>query len=400
MKRTATGHGVYVDESGGYWARLWVNKRRTWRRLKSKKLKEALAESLAVEPESSNSFAAASAKYIADKCPNKRLEDRGEYFCERETQRVGWLNKFFGKFKCEEIKIGLLPAYKKWRTPKIEKGTGERTIDLEINALSNVLNYQVALGKLDFNFIRSGRPRFRKDSDIRRARDMAPESAEQIHAIALGLFKRSIRSEVFGWMTLFAAYTGCRTSELLRLRRDAKNENEPGFISGNYLFLGRRSKFGVNPWSLLFPEFAEMVAAFIKWHDERFPNSPWYFPGLSTGTVVESTGHVKALRTICEDLKITRITPHGLRSFYVTKRRSDGIGEAQIAAEIGDKTVALLATTYGGRPQNWGGGEVLLWVPKDKKPAWEWTKTGLKPLLSKTKKRRGIPANIGGPTRI
>jgi len=67
-----------------------------------------------------------------------------------------------------------------------------------------------------------------------------------------------------------------------------------------------------------------------------------------------------------------KITSHGLRSFYVTARRSQSIGDAQIAAEIGDRTgPAIISRTYGDIPPNWqAGGAAIQWVPDGASPAW------------------------------
>lgn len=338
--------------------------------------KAALKELAAGETEpKSHTFKDAAKEWMAANCPNKRLEERPKEFCEVQKGRVDHLLPFFGKFGCDEIRIHLLPAYKKWRQPKIEKGTGERTIDLELVTLSNVLNYQVVIGKLDFNYVRGGRPKFRKDADIRHCRVNAPPDAETLHAIARSLLSNK-RSQSVGWMVLFAAFTGCRRSELLRLRVDSRSPDQPGFIDGGHLFL-RRSKGGVNPWAVIFPEFQSMLDAFLQWHKANFPKSPWFFPGEIEGQPLEKNAINRALSRTCKALKLKHVSPHGLRSFYVTKRRSDGLLDSQIAAEIGDQDVALISKTYGDRPANWRGGKVVNWVPEKGKTAWDldynWT---------------------------
>jgi hypothetical protein len=42
-----------------------------------------------------------------------------------------------------------------------------------------------------------------------------------------------------------------------------------------------------------------------------------------------------------------------------------------IAGEIGDKTVSLMQSTYGDRPDNWTGGTALSWLPSVGLPAWQ-----------------------------
>jgi integrase len=50
----------------------------------------------------------------------------------------------------------------------------------------------------------------------------------------------------------------------------------------------------------------------------------------------------------CKKLEIGHVTPHGLRSYFVTQARQSGLSDAEIAALIGDKTgPAIIAHTYG-----------------------------------------------------
>jgi integrase len=50
----------------------------------------------------------------------------------------------------------------------------------------------------------------------------------------------------------------------------------------------------------------------------------------------------------CKKLELGHVTPHGLRSYFVTQARQSGLTDAEIAALIGDRTgPAIIATTYG-----------------------------------------------------
>jgi hypothetical protein len=51
-------------------------------------------------------------------------------------------------------------------------------------------------------------------------------------------------------------------------------------------------------------------------------------------------------------------------------RRSHGIADNQIAAEIGDRTVELIHRTYGDLPPTWSGMAKLSWRPSSGEPAW------------------------------
>ena len=422
MKRASIGGGVYADEIGGFWARPWINKRRTWRKLKATNPRAAIKEANGDDFKSnSNKFADLAAEYIKQDCPNRRLEKRDGLSLTSEVTRVKSLTAFFGSFDISEIRMPHYVSYKLWRVKKVERGTGERTVELEGNTLSNILSYGVATGRIELNFIRSGRPKFQKPEQVKRSRDKAPKNGDELNRLA-DYFFSDARSEVLGWQLLFAAMTGCRTSELLRLRLDASNPDHAGFMSGNFLFLGRRSKSGVHPYSQIVPEFQEMIECFLRWHKDRYPSSPWFFPGRTILTIDQATEALKIIsggtptraaakkfgvsQTYICDLKTGRskggelqpvdskalahglqkavtacglhhITPHGLRSFYVTKRRSEMASDAQIAAEIGDKTVSLIQQTYGDLPKSWQGGQIITWKPNAGLPAWsKWSKIG------------------------
>jgi len=369
--RKSIGGGVYVDSEGAFWARPWINHRRTWRKLKATKRAFAFKER-AREPWTLNAgtFLQLANLYKDAGCPNRRLEPRSESFCAPERARLDWLVKYFGPVAASTIRLANLPAYAKWRKPRVKKGSGERTIDLELTTFSNVLSYGVAAGQLEINYVRSGRPRYRRDADVRRSRQVAPASADVIHRMA-DYFFDDVRSEALGWQLLFAMFTAGRTSELLRMRADAK-PGQPGHIAGDVLSV-HRSKNGVNPvnpFVIIGPEFREMLACHRYWLRTRHRTSRYYFPGRGGIGTLDRHALAHALPRASKALGLPKVTPHGVRSFYVTKRRSDGASDVQIAGEIGDKTSALMETTYGARPANWQGGDAMSWLPHKGLPAW------------------------------
>jgi len=274
MKRAAIAPGVYQSEPGVFWSRPTIRGRRTWRRLKAIKPKAAIHEAFQAAKPKSGKFEDLARRYLDAGCPNRRLESRHDKFIELERRNIGWLTGYFGDMNPGEIRLANLTEYRAWREGQIRRrngGTGARMIELEWVTLSNVLNYSVSLGLMDVNLIRSGRPRLRKLADVRHCRESAPASGDEVHALARALFEDP-RSEVLGWQFLFEAFTGCRTSEVLGLRMDSKNPEQPGFVSGNYLFL-RRSKGGVNPFALITLELAEVLAVHRQWHAAKYPNA-------------------------------------------------------------------------------------------------------------------------------
>lgn len=256
------------------------------------------------------------------------------------------------------------------RDPK-RPDRGGRAVDLELHTLSNVLRHAVSHGHLLTNPLATGRPKFAAKT-IRHCRDTAPLHAEELHALAAHLFAQR-RSEILGWQLLIEAMTGCRTSEVLRLRTDAQRPRDPGYVEGEWLWL-HRAKNGVNPFALVHPALRACLDALHRWRLLRKISAPWYFPSPTRpGSPVAITSLTQALRTAGPLVVGRHLTSHGLRSYYVTVRRSQSISDAQIAAEIGDKSgAAIIVSTYGSIPPNWRGEKEITWLPAPPTPpAWE-----------------------------
>jgi integrase len=246
---------------------------------------------------------------------------------------------------------------------------GNCTVDKELQTLSMAFTYAVRSGITPSNPIRHDRPRYDRPSMARHARDCMPASGTELHRLAHALADDP-RGEVLAWQCLFSALTGCRTGEILRMRFDAA-PRKAGFVEGDWLWI-ERLKGGVNPFVVLHPDLRACMAAHRAWHAEKHPDSPWWFPSPEAGIgPVDNASLVHALKRISAALGLGARTGHGLRAFYVTVRRSAGISDGQVAAEIGDKTSSLISTTYGQIPPGWRGGPDLSWRPANDPPFWE-----------------------------
>lgn len=365
MKRIAPR--TYVDAQGRYHARYPVNGRYTWRLLKETTKREAIAAAQAATGNvSASGFAALARLWIAAKCPTsaQKFKRPSDAYLVGETRQAEKLIEYFRNQPVAAVNNLLqIEAYKNWRLRQFKDGKGTRAVDKETQTLSNVINYAVFGTQQErLNYIKSNRPKYHVVKT--HARDRMPGSAAVVHRLADYFFRKPV-SEVFGWMTLFQMFMGVRTSELLRLQLNAAAD-EAGHVAAGHLHLGRRSKSGVNPYCIISPEFAEMLACFHRWHKTRFPRHQPYFPG-PFGNVVSPPGHGHALTRACKQLGLPHLSPHGLRAYYVTKHRREGITDAAIAAQIGDKTVALISTIYGDIP----GGQKLAWLPDQGLPAWQ-----------------------------
>lgn len=370
MKRIAPR--TYTDKKGRFWARFPVNGRYTWKLLKEITKREAISAAQAATATRADGFSALAQLYLDAGCPTRKqkFKQPSKSFVTAETRQTAKLVEYFRDMEIAKVNDLLqIPQYAKWRLRQFKQQGGSRAVDKEIQTLSNVINYAVFGTKQErVNFIMSNRPRYHVVAS--RARDRMPANASEIHRIAdyflgSGTDGRSLRSEVFAWMTLFQMFTGCRTSELLRLRLDV-GPNEAGHIANNYLHLGRRSKSGVNPYCPIGAEFASMIQCFQRWHAARFPRFKPYFCG-PFGTPVDSTSHVHALTRACRKLDLPHYTPHGLRAYAATKWLREGRTHAEVAAMLGDKTAALIGSTYADAP---GESAPLSYTPAQGLPAW------------------------------
>jgi hypothetical protein len=216
-----------------------------------------------------------------------------------------------------------------------------------------------------------------KEKDVRHCYQTAPLSGDELHNLARHLFlARGHRSEVLAFQLLFEAMTGLRRGEAVQMRWDATSRGQFGFIERwKYLHVPRE-KGGVAPWVEIHPALKDLLLALKSWRDRRYPQSPWFFPSCydEGRDPVEDGALGKALAKAAEVVAQARRTTHGLRAFYVTVRRSQGVPDQIIACEIGHSTGGTtLVKAYGGVPKNWYmiDHPELSWMPSaNQPPAW------------------------------
>ena len=138
-------------------------------------------------------------------------------------------------------------------------------------------------------------------------------------------------------LVLFLAYSGLRIGEALPLTWAAVNLDEE-------ILQVTREKRGIVPWVPILSEMKALLSGMKRraTGDLLFP-SP-FNPGIPRD--VSAVRH--RIKSACAKLKIGHVTPHGLRSYFVTQARQSGLTDAEIAMLIGDKTgPAIIAHTYG-----------------------------------------------------
>lgn len=382
------GPGIYRDSrTGNLYERPSINGRTTFRKLRARSLKlakEELAAKRTLQSQASLGLAADPYKrrrlvqlrdlfdrWRESDCPKRNGEKSSGTQLQATGRRLSILSGWWGAKTPAEVTAQTCQEYANSRRRQVRAGVdGGRSVDLELSTLSSALHFAVLHGLAEFNPLAGARPRFYQASKARHCREFAPVSGDDLHALATALFESS-KSECLGWQLLLQAMTGCRTSEVLRLRWDAKSREEAGFVEGDWLWI-RRSKGGVNPFAVVHPALRQCLAALSAWRTRRYPASPWFFPSPYDETRhVDATALIHALTRIGPLVSKAKRTAHGLRAFFVTVRRSQGISDAQVAAEIGDSTgAAIVASTYGAVPPNWRGGPELDFMPQQGEPAW------------------------------
>src|ERR1700744_657423 len=103
MKYRAVGHGAYIDQNGNFWARIWIKRRRTWRRLVATTEKQAVREVLSTPwVVTVSKFEDLAKLYVKNGCPDKRLVPRKNDYAMEESSRIEMLADFFGRYPCNE----------------------------------------------------------------------------------------------------------------------------------------------------------------------------------------------------------------------------------------------------------------------------------------------------------
>lgn len=317
--------------------------------------------------------------YIEQGCPKRRGQARAGDTFDAERRLVETLKKWPGaKRPAKELSLEACRAYRDWRVKHVTRGKGgDRAVDIELATLSNIFRCaqrHSSITGIDTNPIAHDRPRFRQSANVTHCRDHMPRSGNELHALARYHFecgapagKKVNNAEVFGWLILLTAICGHRIGAMLKLRIDAASKTDPGFIAGRrlYLFRSQTHKGTCGHVDLTESEQA-CLQAFLDWHQRRYPNSPWFFPGKSSDRPLDDSALTHRLPEICQALGLGHITAHGLRAFRVNVLRSRGLADDKVADLIGHKSRGrLIVDVYGE-----GLDYKLEFMPSEGSPAW------------------------------
>jgi integrase len=288
--------------------------------------------------------------YLQSGCPiirKRSLEPKSQRTIQNEKYCLRPVREFFGRRLASRLTLDDCDRYFAWRASggyvptfkvrgkQVTKRTrgGDRAVDLELTALSNALALAARRSRLKINPIRE-RGAYSDKSRIRHWREMAPTPPELVRIV--DWIEKSGRQQPAD-LTQYLAYTGARIGEALKARWKAVNWAE------NMIHV-KRSKKGLMPWVPILPEIQKLLAR-MKEHatcDLMFPSA------LNPHTALDPSAFRRLLDKACKQLKIRHVTPHGLRSYFVTRARQSGLTDAEIAQLIGDKTgPSIIAEVYG-----------------------------------------------------
>jgi integrase len=286
--------------------------------------------------------------YINAGMPTRKMRPKRSATIKNELACLKPLRMNFGNKQAAAVTLADCDGYRDWRLSggffadcdadeqrkkmaRMKRGT--RSVDLELTILANVFHLAVRRGVLKSNPL-AGRGHFSTAEDIRHCREVAPtpEGLKQIEYLLRARNEHGVADVV-----CFLAYSGLRIGEALPLEWEAVDW-------GQKILTVKREKRGIMPWVPILPEMETLLRGM-----QRRATSHLMFPSpFDPNTQRDGSAIRHRLTAACCALGLGHVTPHGLRSYFVTQARQSGLTDAEIAMLIGDKTgPAIIAHTYG-----------------------------------------------------
>jgi hypothetical protein len=175
--------------------------------------------------------------YIKAGFPTRKMRKKTEATITNEQACLRVVRAYFGNLPASSLTLADCDKFRDWRlsggyfTGSSEREgkkryarlkNGNRSVDLELTILSNVLNLATRRGMLDRNPI-AGRSRYTHAADIRHCREVAP-TPEALQQITHWLRVRNEQSTAD--FVCFLAYSGLRIGEAIPLDWEAVTLNQ------------------------------------------------------------------------------------------------------------------------------------------------------------------------------
>ena len=285
--------------------------------------------------------------YIEAGMPTRKMRPKSPCTIKNERYFLNPVLAYFGDTPAASLTLGDCDKYLDWRTSggyvakftvrdkpqTMQTRGGKRAVDLELVVLGNALSLAVRRGVLSSNPL-AGRGRYTCASEIRHCREVAPSPAglAKIETWLRGRNEHGVADVV-----CFLAYSGLRIGEALAMEWEMVGWAEK-------ILHVKREKKGITPWVPILSEMDVLLRDMRK-----RATSYLLFPSpFEPGKPADSSAIRRRLGAACAALDLGHVTPHGLRSYFVTRARESGLSDAEIAMLIGDKTgPAIIAHTYG-----------------------------------------------------
>lgn len=271
-----------------------------------------------------------------------------------------------------------------WRRQNVKRkgrpGAGSRTADIELAALSCMCQWAVKTGKLTINPFEK-RECFTDPDAVNHCHDAMAANDDELHRV-LGHFwqpgSEPNRIVAGAWLA-FTALSGLRPGEHTRLHRYPLAAAYPASLAacpfgiifpmpdGTLRMKVDRLKRGQNPVITIHAALADFLDSYVPWVTEQFPEDLRLFPLADIDSQLNAY-----LRRACVAVGVAKMKPHGFgRAYYVRVRRSQGIDDSTIAAELGQKSDGDLIRSVYGDPMDPVGGNLHDWIPTQGNPAWQ-----------------------------
>ena len=285
--------------------------------------------------------------YLKAGCPTRKMRSKSPCTVTHEKYFLHPALAYFGQMPAAALTLGDCYKYLDWRTSggyvakftvrgkpqTMQTRGGKRAVDLELVVLGNALSLAVRRGVLNSNPL-AGRGRYTCASEVRHCREVAPspDGLARIERWLRGRNEHGVADVV-----CFMAYRGLRIGEALAMEWEMVSWGEK-------ILHVKREKKGIMPWV---PILSEMEALLRDMRNRA--TSYLLFPSpFDPKKHADYSAIRRRLCAACQKLELGHVTPHGLRSYFVTRARESGLSDAEIAMLIGDKTgPAIIAHTYG-----------------------------------------------------
>lgn len=285
--------------------------------------------------------------YTKAGCPTRKMRQKSPSTIRNEIAFFRPVLVYFGHMPAAALTVADADKYLEFRTSggyvaeftlrgkpqTMRTKGGKRSVDLELVVLGNALSFAVRRGTISSNPL-AGRSRYSCASEVRHCREVAPSP------VGLGKIEGWLRKrEEHGIADIvcFLAYSGLRIGEALSMEWEAVDWKDK-------VLHVKREKRGIMPWVPILGEMETLLRDM-----QKRATSYLLFPSPFEPAKARDASAIRhRIEAACKALEIPHVTPHGLRSYFVTRAREGGLSDAEIAMLIGDKTgPAIISQTYG-----------------------------------------------------